>query len=228
MGIRERELSSLGAEYLTDFFAGAFIHDKEGDRVLRVAHCGGKNVFYCSAFSLKPGSREGWSGSIEFNFSHQDSFSLFAWPKLGYRNHSCPTLGNIVSLVQAERSTARGLRENSLSSNLMPIFREVGTVSSYTAGRGPALSGMARVRAVYSPVWYTFKEGMTRLREGDWIGFALNEDLAICLCYEYPHKGYEVHFRGKICGFISPEGNITMKRKVMERGAIRKLLQEGD
>ena len=227
MAAREKSLRSLGSDYINDFFRGAMFLDKEKNRVYKLLACERGGNAICSWIDLSQDIYSvRWTGRdvVPLWQDSDSSFSLFSWPKLGYRNIPSNVYGNVAYYIQSERSTGRGLREDTLIRLRPPLLN----LSDYLYVACPYDGNSAgKAHAIYNPVWYSFKEGMKRLHDGEWLGFALNEDVAIFCSHESPDTyNFDIYFRGVLAGLITEEGHIVMKNKILSRSSLQKLLNK--
>ena len=227
MAAREKSLRSLGSGYINDFFRGAMFLDKEKNRVYKLLACEAGGHAICSWIDLTQDMHTvRWAGreTIPLWEDANNSFSLFSWPKLGYRNIPSKVFGNVAYYIYSERSTGRGLREDTLNRLRPPLLE----ISNYVYVGCPYDGNSAgKAHAVFNPVWYSFKEGMQKLRDKEWLGFALNEDVAIFTSYESPTTdNFDIYFRGVLAGLITEEGHIVMKNKILSRSSLQKLLNK--
>lgn len=228
MANRDKSLRSLGSDYVNDFFRGALFLDKEKNRVYKLLACERQGMATCSYVDLSDTLlNASWQGRELVNLYENDggNFSLFSWPKMGYRNVPHSVLGNAIYYLTTERGTARGLRDDNIH-HLRPAIAI--SISDYV--HAPCLydnSAAVRAYVVYNPTWYSYKEGMKKLLAGEWSAFALNEDLAISISYETPDtSNFDIYFRGVLAGSISEEGHIVMKNKILTRSSLQKLLNK--
>jgi hypothetical protein len=149
------------------------------------------------------------------------SFLDVAWPKLGYRNLET-RLGNCAVFISTARSVMRGLREESLIYSELPVT-ELLMIS--TTNNGMAGQNTYRLKQLFMPNWYSFKDGMKLITDREASSFALNEDIAIALSVDQgPGRHCDIFFREKVVGFIGDDGRVEIANKVIKRGQVAHIL----
>jgi hypothetical protein len=70
-----------------------------------------------------------------------------------------------------------------------------------------------------------FSQGIKHLLDGDWIGFAVSEDLAVALSISQSHDRFaDVFYRGRIVGNVDANGQVNLVNKVLQRASVKKKL----
>lgn len=206
----------LGEGYMNEFFRGT-LFEKNG-KVCMIRGCSSTHV---SVDTVDPAHPEAaWSReSLPANVL--SSFSDVAWPRLGYRNYKHTKMGNLVSYVVCQRSVLRGIRLEHLEDAILPICNCLDLIPFSGVGAG---SDKYRAVQLFFPTWYTYKEGMTKIKENKFPAFALNEDMAIGLSLEPGNNRFcDIFFREKIVGSVDHSGEIMIANKVMKKRQLTKL-----
>lgn len=210
-------VTELGEQYVNEFFRGAMY--RRDNKLVKIHSCAG-NV-------LRLNTLDNDSSSPTWETEYADAttltgFSDVAWPKLGYRNFKQTKIGNVVVYVTAARSVFRGIRADNLNFEVMPLCETFGISVFSGVGAG---SDKYRYLKVFFPEWIGYKEGMQQIRDNKIPAFALNEDMAISLSTESGNDRYcDIHFRQKVVGSISSNGEILLANRVIKKGHLKQLI----
>lgn len=206
----------LGARYVNEMFHRAiFTHDGKVCMV-RMVEAGSVHV---DSFVLADEKAQ-WQRDVYPPEVLKD-FSAFAYPTLGYREFDSG-FGKFVTFISSKRSAHRGLRDESILSQPLPVFQTLGMAINETfVEMAPA----QRLRAVFAPKFTDFKTGIKQLFKGEIAGFAVNEQLAVGLATSAQERPFEVYFRQRVVGHIDEKGSLTLSNKVINRPSLRKALE---
>lgn len=209
-------VEELGEQYINDFFRGAMFL-KDG-LLMKVHTCMNGSIRVSTLTNDDP--KAAW-GTSHISAADFKGFEDFSWPKLGYRNLSHTTLGNVVCYVTCARSTLRGLRPEHIGWEILPVCDLFSVPAFSGTGAG---SDKYRYLKIFFPEWMTYKEGMNKLKEKKIPAFALNEDIAIGLSTESGTDRFcDIHFRQKVVGSIAHNGQMLISNKVIKKGHLKKL-----
>jgi len=165
-------IEELGADYCDQFYANALFADNkylysykgsgagEEGRKIRVARI--------PLDTTKPAP---W-GNTALDQSFFESMGTFAWPKLGYRQLIDEQGLRHVFYVSSQRSVYRGLRDEHITEDRLPIGTLVGTQM-----RG--FHNSIYLPQIFKPKFTTYNDGLAELIAGEQSCFALSEDLAV-------------------------------------------------
>lgn len=149
-------------------------------------------------------------------------FSSFRYPKLGYRQAMMEKLGMVVWQVEATRSTKRGLQDHLLTYRALPAYNSV----AY-AGRMESedLASARRAQMLFKPSFTKFSVGLAKVMAGEWLGFAVSEDLAIGVSTNRAADAFlDVYYRGRQVGTVDKAGVVTIQNKILQRLAAKQSL----
>ena len=212
-------VEALTPNYFREFLRGSlFAHD---NKVCLFSTVSGNlvEVNYITLDDSK--ERESWK-SLVIPADTFKSFCDIAWPKLGYRNLDNEALGNCVTFVGTARSTMRGLRDETLTFNDIPVIQCTGYSS---VDHMPAGWNGYRYKQIFKPTWIGFSEGMKQIRNGEWSCFAMNEDVAIGLSVDQAQDRFcDIYFREKVVGWIGDDGRVEIANRVIKRGHMKAIL----
>ena len=216
--IKKPLTEDLGESYMNEFFRGSLF--RKDNKVCMIQSCSDKEIV---VRTINSEDKEYVWVTEALPSSILTSFKDVAWPKLGYRNYKHTMLGNVVSFISSQRTVLRGIRVDHLDYNPLPVCNSCGVVTFSGAGAG---SDKYRLVQLFFPSFYTYKEGMNKIKENKIPAFALNEDVAIGLSLEPGSDRFcDIHFRNKIVGNISTSGQIMIANKVMKKRNISQLCQ---
>jgi hypothetical protein len=147
-------------------------------------------------------------------------FSSFQYPKLGYRQLQQSKVKNAVVAASTARSALRGLRQESIRYDPLPVYNALAMVGDNFSEANAA----RRLKEIFQPTFTPFTQGLKKLMDGDWPAFAVNEDLAIGLCVSNDRDGWDIYFRGRVVGNITPDGVMNITNKILNRDSIKRKL----
>lgn len=205
-------IEQLGSDYVDQFYRGAiFMLD---DKIVMYGRHAEDGTIACKAFpkdSQNPTFRA-------YSVSPQriDSMDVFGWPKLGYREFTTDKGCKHVYFVTLTRSAMRGMRDDLLSFNPVPVARLLPAVRDIRGWVSSALYA----QAIFCPKFSDFDEGIKKLREGAWSSFALSEDIAVCISTSKGNKQtIDVLFKEHIIGQVLPDGTVAIPHKIAKRAS---------
>lgn len=133
-----------------------------------------------------------------------DSFSVFATPKLGYRNYLDGNGNNVLVHLSSTRSTRRGFRPDTTQARAV-------NASSTRAGLP---HGAGIVSCAYDKSSFlSYQDALSALRTGELLGVAMSPDLALVADYSSPGGYMAVMFRGQKVADVDDYGNIHRASK---------------
>lgn len=212
-------VQELGARYIREFFNNAFFLMDGNIHQLRDADENNIYTLFVPLDSPNIG-REPWKESKFPSIRLQD-FSNFQYPKLGYRQLQQGPVKNCVVAVSTARSALRGLREESIKYEYLPVYNALGP---YDQDSFHEVNRARRMKEIFKPTFTPFTSGLRKVLDGDWPGFAVNEDLAVGLCVSSDAGGFDVFFRGRIVGNITQDGTVNITNKILKRDSIKRKL----
>jgi hypothetical protein len=212
-------INTLGVQYVRQFCAGAYFRTEDKLCYLEDASS--------TSFQVKwipfEESDDSWS-RCELPKTAIPDFSAFAYPKMGYRNLPSNGLGHVVSMFSTRRSVHRGLRADNVNEAILPAyFNSIPSI----ANELPSISSEERrVRIIFNPTYVPFGKGLAELLSGETLGFAVSPDIAVVLSTSADNsKPWDVLYKGNAVGHVTPEGEVHISNKVVERSMINKLLK---
>lgn len=202
----------LGLRYIRDMYVGAVFQLE--DHAYRLMHCEG-NSLECDALDLNDNEASWVRRSVPL--SVLKSFSTFKYPALGYRNIPDATRpGMHVMHVTSRRSAVRGLREDSLVINGLPVFDNL--LAHQIVPLIHTTTRQARIRSIFKPEFLKWRQGLSRLLDGELSGFALNENVAVGIaCSSGTDAAFEIYFKERVVGTVDERGNVTLRNKIVQR-----------
>lgn len=209
-------VEQLGEQYVSEFFRGALIRRGRILYLIKQAQAG---VLVTNYLNLDDEEAD-W-GRKNLPTSTLENFTSLAWPKLGYRNLRNNLVGNAVCFFGSTRSVLRGLREEHLTKEVLPIFDTMGTA---VMSKAPCSSSAFRLRQLFNPKWIPFKEGINKIKAGEIVAFALNEDMAVSLSVQDgPDRFCDILYKQKVVGQVSESGEILIANQVMMKSNLKKM-----
>jgi hypothetical protein len=211
-------VADLGARYVRDFFNHAMFDC--GDGKIHRLRAVDDNHLTVDSITLSDKTPKWERGYVKS--SVLEDFASFKYPKLGYRQFQQGRLGNIVVMVGTVRSTQRGLKEDHLRYEQLPVYAAVdfGYFDGYNK-----VNDARRAKELFRPTFTPFSQGIKHLLDGDWIGFAVSEDLAVALSISQSHDRFaDVFYRGRIVGNVDANGQVNLVNKVLQRASVKKKL----
>lgn len=133
-----------------------------------------------------------------------ESFSVFAAPKLGYRNYLDGNGTTVLVHLSSMRSTRRGFRAETT---------QVRTIAPGNARVGVP-QGAGVVACAYDMTSFlTYHDALTALRNGELLGAAMSPDLALVADYSHPGGCMAILFRGQKVADVDERDNIHRASK---------------
>lgn len=212
-------LNDLGASYVSDFFTGAFfMHEGELYQFRGMNYKGKLDTYKLVG---KPLQASYAAKNAELDPNIIESFTKFSWPKLGYRNQRLSNGLVVAAYFQSVRSTRRGLMDEGLSITYDAATQVAMSATYEHAGRTAAMY------QVFFPKWFTYREALSLLTNGDALAVALNED--VCITHNVDpsdtNAALDVLFRGRPVGNILHDGSVIFKNKsISKMNMFKKLL----
>ena len=133
-----------------------------------------------------------------------ESFSVFAAPKLGYRNYLDGNGTTVLVHLSSMRSTRRGFRaETTQVRTVAPVNARVGVPQ-----------GAGVVACAYDmSSFLTYQDALASIRSGALLGVAMSPDLALVADYSSPGGYMSILFRGQKVADVDEYGNIHRASK---------------
>lgn len=188
-------VEELSANYFTEFFSGALFLN--GDNLFQVESANRTRV---AVRAFTPAGT-GDSQSIPADFF--TGYKTFEYPILGYRR-----LGPHKNAYLTRRqTTARGLRPNSIISNITPasnMLRELGLVPPEPS----SLAERMKAYTAFKPVFDTLDE-LPAMLNGDKFGLVLSPSILIEPSVDAVNDWFNVYYRQSIIGKMNSRGAVT-------------------
>lgn len=208
-------INELGTGYANDFFIGAMF--VKGNNLYQFARARSSSleVFH---IDLNQPPRDWSLTSIPVDAIN--SFADIAWPRLGYRNLLTHNGNNFFAWVSAARTVHRGLRLENLSWQVPTAAEAI----NLNLGSTRVYNGYTKAYEIFKPTFYGYREGIKNMMEGKWLGFAINEDVAIVLSVSGDASAFaDILYRNKVVGYVTKDGIIEVNNKILRRSALRSL-----
>lgn len=212
-------VDQLGVRYIREMVTGAYI---QKDHILHCINAPDDSTrrFVTKTIDLRQQNPK-WASSTELRFDDIPDFSAFKFPKLGYRQFRQGKIGTIVVHVSTARNAYRGLREESLVVNPLPVFE---LFQARIPDGLDSINSARRIREVFNPTFTPFSAGIKQLLDGSIAGFAVSEDLACGISFEGQDRAFDIYFRGRVVGTVDERGNISITNKILQRDSIKRKL----
>lgn len=212
-------VQELGARYMREFFCNAFF---QADGHIHQLRDVGDTVLYTLSIPLDSPNigKEIWKENKLPHTVLRD-FTSFQYPKLGYRQIQQGRTKNCVAAISTTRSALRGLREDSISYIYLPVYTALGP---FDPDAFHEVNRARRMKEIFKPTFTPFTVGIKKLMDGEWPGFAVNEDLAVGICVSSDKGGWDIFFRGRIVGNVSSDGTVNITNKILKRDSIKRKL----
>ena len=209
----------LGFRYMRDMYHGAYF--QKGDKLhMAIDFLEGSNTVAVNTLDLNDENPRWINGEVSAN--EITDFTVFQYPKLGYRQITDKHLGNVVMHFEATRSTRRGLQDQLLVAKALPVYD-----AAVYAGRfdGENLPNTRRAKALFRPEFTKFSVGIAKILAGDALGFAISEDVALGVSVNRAADAFvDVYYRGRQVGTVDRAGTVTIQNKILQRLAAKQSL----
>lgn len=209
-------VQELGSGYVRDFFHNSLF--VVGDRLHRLVDVT-EETAVTQSIDLKSAELPSrWTGGTSVPVAQLADFTAFRHPKLGYRQVSHDVIGNFVVHLSSHRSTQRGFRPELCKIMWLPIF----DVFPDYCSKWSETPHCQQAKEIFVPTFTPFAEGMQKLTSGEWLGFAMSEDIAIGMSvHNDEDRGFDIYFRGRVVGNVGKDGKANISSSILKRDAIK-------
>lgn len=214
-------ITELGADYVNEWFSGAFFQVNDKLHKLRDVYRGEAGmVVRTSSISLNTGAPRWVRDQVGVDVLAD--FSTFKYPKLGYRQYQQGKTGNIVMSVGSIRAAYRGLRDTTLKYQYLPTSQVLDQVSD---GSWDDVNDARKMREIFAPRFTPFTVGVRKLLDGEVAAFAASEDLAVGIaCADHSPNPFVIYFRERVVGSVDENGKTHLDNKFLQRSALQRKL----
>lgn len=213
-------LSELGFEYAHDMFSGAMLV-KDG----RSGYIDG--VYEDGRVRFHPVMNRGVMGPPEYiDHEYFTSWSTLSYPKLGYRQDAETNfLGYVTRSPSVRRGFHFGEAQVDVQQACVTIDNSLGCISPAhpeIGSRHYASLAEFKIPLIMLPSYTPFHQGLVQILSGEIPYFCTSAEFAVCPSGSA--AGFEILYRRRHIGSISPSGNIEL---LIDTPTIRELwLQE--
>lgn len=196
-------VQDLGSGYFSQNMTGAVFLYKEQPHLFGAVWRNDESEVYPLESADSP-RMACWGSPIRVPTSVFDSFTVFAAPKLGYRNYVDGAGVDVLVYLSSVRSTRRGFRaETTAVQVISPKNGRVGV---------PQQAGIIAC-AYDNTSFLSYHEALAALLEGSRLGVALSPDLALVTDYSSPNGCMSILFRGQKVADVDERGDISRATK---------------
>jgi hypothetical protein len=210
----------LGSRYVREFFHNAYF--ELGTKLYKLRTIDEATATAtCHVMNLDASGYPKWDTEA-VPLKELKDFTTFKYPKLGYRQFKQGKLGNIVVQVSTTRGAQRGLKDEYINYDMLPVYRTVdfGHIDGFDN-----INAARRVKEIYRPQFTPFSVGIKQLLDSEHLGFAVNEDLAVAVsCNTDATRAFDVYFRGRVVGEVDETGKLTVVNKILQRESLQRKL----
>lgn len=210
----------LSTRYVHEFFHGAlFEHEGVIHKVRQVTE---RDIVTHKIIAMG-NNRYSWdTGSL--STSVLKDFTSFKYPTLGYRQLQSQKYGPIVVYINTRRSAQRGLREDGINFEQLPVYHYLTPNPEHPLYYDES-SAPARINEIFYPTFTPWSKGLPKLLAGEIAGFAISEQLAVGLSVSTAAgRLFEIYFRGRVAGHVDENGQATLINKILMRENIHQKL----
>lgn len=212
-------VQELGSGYVRDFFHNSTF--MMGDRIYRLVDATDDNITaqYISLTSKEPPVR--WNTGVTVPTKDVPDFTAFKHPKLGYRQVDHEKFGKFVIHFTSTRSTQRGFRHETCKMMWLPIYD---LFPDWNDG-WTSIPHCHQAKHMFVPEFTPFTVGMQKLIAGEWLGFAMSEDVAVGMSvHREENRGFDIYFRGRVVGNVGMDGKANIASSILKRESIKSKL----